>query len=176
MRFQVLTVVSMKMTVFWVVVTCSLVEVYWCFRGSRHLWNSINFHQTTWHSIPEGSHLYSDWGAISGSHGGEYEDNCLLGCCLLSNYMTQHPRRHSYLSWLRFFSFSSHKCQDSTLKYATAALAHSHLNSSFIIVIPYLICCYTKWSVDTASQNNLMTNLLIILSAEMWQFIIQLPN
>jgi hypothetical protein len=31
--FEVLTVVSMKMAVFWVIVPCSLVEVYQCFRG-----------------------------------------------------------------------------------------------------------------------------------------------
>jgi hypothetical protein len=53
-RFQVLTAASMKMTVFWVVAPCSLVEVYWCFRSAcylnhqgdcpddgvnKHLWN-----------------------------------------------------------------------------------------------------------------------------------------
>jgi hypothetical protein len=32
--FQVLAVASMKMAVFWVVVPCSLVEVYWHFRGA----------------------------------------------------------------------------------------------------------------------------------------------
>jgi hypothetical protein len=39
-RFQVLTVVSMKMAVFWVVALCSLVDVYIHFRGdegSKHL-------------------------------------------------------------------------------------------------------------------------------------------
>jgi hypothetical protein len=53
MRFQALAVASMMMmmTVFWDVAPCSLVEVYWCFRGaccldcspdnggSKHLWN-----------------------------------------------------------------------------------------------------------------------------------------
>jgi hypothetical protein len=34
MRFHVLTAVSMKMAVFWVVAPCSLVEVYRRFRGS----------------------------------------------------------------------------------------------------------------------------------------------
>jgi hypothetical protein len=33
-RFQVLTAASMKMTVFWVVASCSLVDVYWHFRGA----------------------------------------------------------------------------------------------------------------------------------------------
>jgi hypothetical protein len=33
-RFQVLTAVSMKMTVFWDVAPCSLVEVYLRFRGA----------------------------------------------------------------------------------------------------------------------------------------------
>jgi hypothetical protein len=32
-RFQVLTATSMKMAVFWVVASCSLVEIYRCFRG-----------------------------------------------------------------------------------------------------------------------------------------------
>jgi hypothetical protein len=31
--FEVLTAVSMKFAVFWVVAPCSLVEVYQCFRG-----------------------------------------------------------------------------------------------------------------------------------------------
>jgi hypothetical protein len=49
-RFQLLTVVSMKMAVCWVVVLYSLIEVYWCFRGagwwcpddsgSKHHWNA----------------------------------------------------------------------------------------------------------------------------------------
>jgi hypothetical protein len=39
LRFQVLMVESLKMAVFWVVVSCNLVEVYWCFRGSKHIWN-----------------------------------------------------------------------------------------------------------------------------------------
>jgi hypothetical protein len=33
-RFQVFTAASMKMAVFWIVVPCSLVEVYQCFRGA----------------------------------------------------------------------------------------------------------------------------------------------
>jgi hypothetical protein len=33
-RFEVLLAVSMKMAVFWVVVPCSLVEVYQYFRGA----------------------------------------------------------------------------------------------------------------------------------------------
>jgi hypothetical protein len=32
-RFQVFMAVSVKMAVFWFVAPCSLVEVYWCFRG-----------------------------------------------------------------------------------------------------------------------------------------------
>jgi hypothetical protein len=47
-RFQVLTMASMKMAVFWVAVLCTLVEVYRSVRGacdcpddggSKHLWN-----------------------------------------------------------------------------------------------------------------------------------------
>jgi hypothetical protein len=34
MRFEVLAAASMKMTVFWVVAPCSLVEVYRRFRGA----------------------------------------------------------------------------------------------------------------------------------------------
>jgi hypothetical protein len=36
-RFEVLKAASMKMAVFWVVALCSLVEVYWRFRGARCL-------------------------------------------------------------------------------------------------------------------------------------------
>jgi hypothetical protein len=41
-RFRVLTAPSMRMTVFWDVAPCSLLEVY--------------FYQTTWRNIPEDSH------------------------------------------------------------------------------------------------------------------------
>jgi hypothetical protein len=68
-RFQVLTAVSMKMAVLWVVAPCSLVEVYLRFRGARcvhqgdrpddegsnHL---SNLYQTTRCNNPEDSHLH----------------------------------------------------------------------------------------------------------------------
>jgi hypothetical protein len=68
-RFEVLTAASMKMTIFWVVVLCSLVEVYRRFRGvatsittlmmeaastSKML---VNFYQTALRNNPEDSHL-----------------------------------------------------------------------------------------------------------------------
>jgi hypothetical protein len=61
-RFEFLTVTSMKMAVFWVVAPCSLVEVYRRFRGAcclHHQDNetSVNFYQTTWRNNPENSHL-----------------------------------------------------------------------------------------------------------------------
>jgi hypothetical protein len=43
-RFQVYTAVSMKIH-FWDITPCSLVEI-------------VYFSETTWHYIPEGSHLY----------------------------------------------------------------------------------------------------------------------
>jgi hypothetical protein len=59
----------MKMALFWVVVLCSLVEVYHNFRGVCFLSHRVimdaastietfvNFYQTTWHNNPEDSHL-----------------------------------------------------------------------------------------------------------------------
>jgi hypothetical protein len=59
MRFQVLMAVVMKTTLFWDVAVCSLVEVYWCFRGSiipvycpdgggcEYLWNAARLNGTT---------------------------------------------------------------------------------------------------------------------------------
>jgi hypothetical protein len=78
MRFQVLTVTSMKMTVFWDVAPCSLVETDWMFQRCllpplSRWWGwwltpmmeavstsemSVNFHQITWRSITEDSHLH----------------------------------------------------------------------------------------------------------------------
>jgi hypothetical protein len=57
----------MKMTIFWDVVPCSLVEVYRHFRGACCLHYQgdivstcetfVNFYQTTGRNIPEDSHL-----------------------------------------------------------------------------------------------------------------------
>jgi hypothetical protein len=71
--FEVLTAVSTKMAVFWVLVPCSLVEVHQRFRGACCLRNQgiialmmeaartsetlVNFYQTTWRCNPEDSHL-----------------------------------------------------------------------------------------------------------------------
>jgi hypothetical protein len=71
--FEVLTAASMKMAVCWVVVPCSLVDVYRCFRGTCCLHHHhhtlmieaasstseilINFNQTAWCYNPEDSHL-----------------------------------------------------------------------------------------------------------------------
>jgi hypothetical protein len=49
-RFQVLTATSMKMTVFWDVAPCSLVQAGRRLRGT--------YCQTTWCNIPEDSHLH----------------------------------------------------------------------------------------------------------------------
>jgi hypothetical protein len=81
-RFQVVTAVSIKMTVFWDVAPCSLAEVYQCFRGvcccaiialmleiSGTSETSVNFYQTTWCNTPEDSH----------PHG-----YCFPGCSYLS--------------------------------------------------------------------------------------------
>jgi hypothetical protein len=68
--FEVFTAASMKMAVFWVVVPCSLVEVYQRFRGpcclhiialmmeaSRTSVTLVNFYQTTRRRNPEYSYL-----------------------------------------------------------------------------------------------------------------------
>jgi hypothetical protein len=70
LRFQVLTVASMKMTVFWDVAVCNFIEVGQCFRGVYCLHHqalkmeavstsetSVNLYEITWHNIPEDSHL-----------------------------------------------------------------------------------------------------------------------
>jgi hypothetical protein len=52
--FEVLTAVNMKMTVFWVVVPCSLVEVYRRFRGACY----VHHHPDDYTRYnPEDSHL-----------------------------------------------------------------------------------------------------------------------
>jgi hypothetical protein len=64
----------MKMTVFWVVAPCSLVEVYGRFRGAsiikaivlmmdaaRTSVTSVNFYQTTRRNNPEHSHLHANY-------------------------------------------------------------------------------------------------------------------
>jgi hypothetical protein len=62
-RLEVLTAARMKMTVFWNVALCSLVEVYRLLRGALKMETastyetSINFYQTTLRNIPEDGHL-----------------------------------------------------------------------------------------------------------------------
>jgi hypothetical protein len=66
---EVLTAVSMKMAVFWVVAPCKLVEVYKLFRGHRGLIalmmeaartyeTLVNFYQTARRYKPEDSHIH----------------------------------------------------------------------------------------------------------------------
>jgi hypothetical protein len=62
--FEVLTAVSTKMAVFWVVAPCSLVEVYKCFRvialmmeAARTSEKLVNIYQTIRCYNPEDSHL-----------------------------------------------------------------------------------------------------------------------
>jgi hypothetical protein len=77
-RFEVLTEVSIKMAVFWVVAPCSLVEVHRSFRGACCLLyqaitlmmeaantseTSLNFYQTTLRNNPE-SHLQVQIGQL----------------------------------------------------------------------------------------------------------------
>lgn len=69
-------------------------------------------------------------------------------------------------SWkwiILFFSFSLHKFRNSSIKYATTALAHTHLSSSFIIIIP--ISCLMMYKIVSwySTKNNLTTIMLIIL-------------
>jgi hypothetical protein len=60
-RLKVLTAMSMKMAVFWVVAPCSLVKVHQRFRGSCCLHHQgetlVNFYQTTRRYNPKYSHL-----------------------------------------------------------------------------------------------------------------------
>jgi hypothetical protein len=69
--FEVLSVVSTKMAVFWVVAPCSLVEVYQRFRGpcclhrqgdeaARTSGPLVNFYQTTRRDNPEDSPLHEN--------------------------------------------------------------------------------------------------------------------
>jgi hypothetical protein len=63
----------MKMTVFWDIAQCSLVEVYRHFKGACCLHHQgmimeaagtsemlVNFYWITWCNIPEGTHLHTD--------------------------------------------------------------------------------------------------------------------
>jgi hypothetical protein len=56
-EFEVLTAVSTKMVVFWVVAPCSLVKVYQRFRGPCCLHHQGDDHQITRRYNPEDSHL-----------------------------------------------------------------------------------------------------------------------
>jgi hypothetical protein len=67
MRSQVLTMVTMKITVFWDVMSCSLVDIYECLRGTFcpifnvevFYHNIVNALQPTQRRIPEDGKLQS---------------------------------------------------------------------------------------------------------------------
>jgi hypothetical protein len=80
-EISVLAAASMKMTVFWVVASCRLVEAYRRFKGTCHLLfqdddalmmeaastseTSVNLYQTTRRNNPEDSHfLHSVFGLL----------------------------------------------------------------------------------------------------------------
>jgi hypothetical protein len=69
-RFQVLTAASMKMTVFWVVSPCILVEVYQRFRGACCL------HYQGIRAIA----LMMEAARTSETSVNFYQERCLLGC------------------------------------------------------------------------------------------------
>jgi hypothetical protein len=93
LRFQVLTA-STKMTVFWVFVPCSLVEVYRCFRGACCLNTlmmeaastsemSVNYQTTHWNN-PEGSQLLKQFSARQTSFNTcHYSNDWMLNTLLL---------------------------------------------------------------------------------------------
>jgi hypothetical protein len=62
MRLEVLTAVSMNVTVLWDTTPCRLVEIYQLIAlimeavGTSE--TSVNLYQTTWRGIPEDSHLH----------------------------------------------------------------------------------------------------------------------
>jgi len=63
-RSEVLTVVTMKITVFWDVTPCGLVEIYSHSRGYTSIFSKVeNFYQTTWHHIPK--HRNTQWNNTS---------------------------------------------------------------------------------------------------------------
>jgi hypothetical protein len=62
--FEVVIAASMKIANLWVVTSCSLVEVYQCFRGTCYLHSQgsetlVKFYQTRQHINPEDSHLHT---------------------------------------------------------------------------------------------------------------------
>jgi hypothetical protein len=64
-RLQVPMAASMKLTVFWAVVPCSLVSIIrviiaLMMEAVSTSETLVNLYQTTWHNIPEDSHLKDD--------------------------------------------------------------------------------------------------------------------
>jgi hypothetical protein len=58
-KFQVLTAVSMKMTVFWDIQPSSLAFIDLLMKAASISETSVNFYQTTRRNNPEDSHLQS---------------------------------------------------------------------------------------------------------------------
>jgi hypothetical protein len=78
-RFYVLKVASMKMTVFCDVTPCCLVEVHQCFRGAYCLCQGMNYHRDD-----DGSkHLWNVSKTSTRLHGATSEDSHLLTCNVL---------------------------------------------------------------------------------------------
>jgi hypothetical protein len=73
-RIQVLTAASMKIAVFWVVVSCSLTEDYRRFRGACRaialmMEASSTSETSTRRNKPENSHLHERYGSMYGHKG-----------------------------------------------------------------------------------------------------------
>jgi hypothetical protein len=106
LRFQVLTAAGTKMTVFWDVTPCSLIEIFRRFRGSylpdyggsKHIWNVIRFLRATRRNIPEDSHphdwnkfqnLQFSWETFSSCKSINKQDCCVDGSCVVGWIITQ---------------------------------------------------------------------------------------
>jgi hypothetical protein len=119
-RFQVLTAASMKVTVFWDVTPCSLVEVYRRFRGACCLHHqggcpeaSVNFYQTIWRNTLEGSHLH--------------------GMFVLMSYLQ--PSRNSFC---RVLHLNLHIIFSNRINSLCKDVSHSHNTSGKIILLRIL--------------------------------------
>jgi hypothetical protein len=147
-RLQVLTATIVVVTVILDVSSCSLIEVYRCFRGSVCITVAIttSFYQTTRHNIPEDSHLQEVTGLaedVRTCQGRDCTVNWLFSC-----FVSQLPdakryvEDHKVVRWAAMLATTRYSPRQCAVAGARVTLRHCRMTT---FLTPYrAVSCLTR--------------------------------